>query len=235
MHVPRPGERTGGSVGLLPTKNLRCPPKHLCAGVTGTTAHASATPAVPARNVVVLRARLVEGGVMLTPPRHEILAVRGARGTRRAAASGPCLNERRTSPSPPLMGPDYGGRKRALSALLRRPVRLLRRGRSVVTSLSLSAASFCDITCSQKETTASQDPPLPTILRTMAGSDRSPPTSATRVRRGPSHATHSSSTCRAVSSWKRLPSYLYLPQQRTKDGRCVFEIYNYLYQRYKSI
>ena len=32
MHVPRPGERTEGSVGLLPTKNLRCPSKHLRRG-----------------------------------------------------------------------------------------------------------------------------------------------------------------------------------------------------------
>ena len=62
MHVPSPGERTGGSVGLLPTKNLRCPPEHLYAAVTGATAHASATPAVSARNVVVLWSRFVEGG-----------------------------------------------------------------------------------------------------------------------------------------------------------------------------
>ena len=32
MHVPRPGERTEGSVGLLPTKNLRCPSKQLRRG-----------------------------------------------------------------------------------------------------------------------------------------------------------------------------------------------------------
>lgn len=34
----------------------------------------------------------------------------------------------------------------------------------------------------------------------MIGIERSPPISATRLRRDPSHATHSSSTCRAVSS-----------------------------------
>ena len=68
MHVPRPGERAEGSVGLLPTKNLRCPPKHLYAGVTGATVHASATPAVPGPHPIMRTPSRRRGGKMLTAP-----------------------------------------------------------------------------------------------------------------------------------------------------------------------
>ena len=47
---------------------------------------------------------------MFTPPpspRHEILVVRGARGTLRAATSGPCVERATDFPSPPLKGTSY--------------------------------------------------------------------------------------------------------------------------------
>ena len=182
MHVSRPGERKGLSDSYqLKTCGV---PQSTYAGATRITTYVTSTSR--------------RGGVMLSPPTRKY-SLCGARvGHYAPPPRAHMLVERRTSPSPPLMDPNYGGRKRALSARLRRPVRLLRIGRSVVRSLSLSAASFCDMTCSQKATTASQDPPLPTILRKTVGSDRSRPSSAMRVRRGPSHAAHSSSTCRAA-------------------------------------
>ena len=81
------------------------------------------------------------GGVMLPPPpRHENIRYEGRAWDTARRHLGPiCWWSDGLSPSPPLMDPNYGGRKRALSARLRRPVRLLRIGRSVVRSLSLSA------------------------------------------------------------------------------------------------
>lgn len=116
-----------------------------------------------------------------------------------------------------------------MSALFLRPMRLLRPGKGVEISLSRSAVSFCDITSSQKDTTASHDSALPTILRTTAGSDRSPPTSFVRIRRCSSHATYSASVCSAVSSpqwtqwWHRASGSLpmrhrYLPKQPCPDS-----------------
>ena len=179
-------------------------PQSTYAGATGITSYLSSVDpggAGPQRCGVADPSRRRGGNAV--PPRHLVLiAVRGARGTLRAANLGSIYSWSDGFPQIRRSWTTiYGGRRLTTSARLRRPVRLLRIGRSVVASLSLSAASFCDITSSQKETTASHDPSLPTILRTMVGSERSPPISATRVRRGPSHATHSSTTCRAVSSW----------------------------------
>jgi len=63
-----------------------------------------------------------------------------------------------------------------------------------------SWSSFCEITVSQNRTTACHNHSLRNIAATIAGSERSCPTAATRSRRSCSHARHSSSVCGAVSS-----------------------------------
>lgn len=62
-----------------------------------------------------------------------------------------------------------------------------------------ASASFCSITCSQKEAIASQDLSLTIIPATTVCSDRSSSISSFRTRRSPSHAGHSSRMCCAVS------------------------------------
>lgn len=58
--------------------------------------------------------------------------------------------------------------------LLRRPVRLLLTEREVRISLSLSAASFCEMTVSQEDSTASRESSPWIIERTRGGSERWP-------------------------------------------------------------
>ena len=93
MHGPRPGERTEGSVGLLPTKNLRCP-QSTYAGATRITSYLTPVDpggAGPQPCGVADPSR--RGGVILSPPtRKKNLAMRGARGTLRAATSGPYVD-----------------------------------------------------------------------------------------------------------------------------------------------
>ena len=86
MHVPRPGERTEGSVGLLPTKNLRCPSKHLRRGHGDNVLSYFRRPR-RCRSATVLRTRLVEGEDIDRP--LDICSLRGARETLRATTSRP--------------------------------------------------------------------------------------------------------------------------------------------------
>ena len=95
----------------------------------------------------------------------------------------------------------YGGRRS--SRALRRPGCLprarrprLRRDRD---ARSLSAASFCRITSSQKEATACHAFSLPSMAVNTAGSERSAPIDPMRTRRCSSQAGHTSNVCCAVS------------------------------------
>ncbi|CAH2240782.1 jg2482 [Pararge aegeria aegeria] len=78
---------------------------------------------------------------------------------------------RRATESPYLSpgGPSQGGRRR-LCAICLRPTLLRRSGLESMSSLNRSANSFCTITSSQKETTASHDLSLPTMALTTARS-----------------------------------------------------------------
>jgi len=63
-----------------------------------------------------------------------------------------------------------------------------------------SWSSFCEITDSQKRTTALRDFSSLIQASIIAGNERSRPTTATRARRSSVHAGHSSNVCCAVSS-----------------------------------
>ena len=86
-------------------------------------------------------------------------------------------------------------------ARLRRPVRRRRIGSErMFASRARSAASFCEMTSSQKVATAVKLLSLPAMERMTAGSESSPPMTAVRARRCDAQAGQTSSVWSAESS-----------------------------------
>jgi len=94
----------------------------------------------------------------------------------------------------------FGGRYRAERLRLPPPCPFLLRAPPFSPRRTRSWSSFCEMTVSQKRTTALRD--LSSLIQAsiIAGSERSRPTTAIRARRSSAHARHSSNVCCAVSS-----------------------------------